>query len=103
MRMLLVVCCLYMLCEAPVVALALARFMVYEFRADGLYSDLFSTTHLTGMVIAMVNSSIHFFVYVTMSSRFSHELKRVCCTRAKTSQSKLDLSLISSKNISIRY
>lgn len=74
-RMLVVVCFIYMLCTTPVVTLALTRFTVYEFRADGLHRDLFLFTHTVMSFTAMLNSSIHFFVYVTMSSRFRHELE----------------------------
>lgn len=75
MRMLVAVSCVYILCTAPNVAMALARFTVPEFRVDGSYCNTFACMHLVGCVIFMFNSSINFFVYLTMSSRFRRELK----------------------------
>ncbi|XP_025105527.1 uncharacterized protein LOC112570980 isoform X1 [Pomacea canaliculata] len=75
MRMLVAMSCVYILCTAPNMALGLARFTVPEFRADGSFCNLFIATHLLSVVIIMFNSSINFFVYAAMSSRFRQELK----------------------------
>lgn len=86
MRMLVAVSSLYILCTAPNILLAMARFTVKEFRADGLYGNLFFATHMIGVVIVMLNSSINFFVYLIMSSRFRQELNTCfLCTRSSAS------------------
>ncbi|XP_025105708.1 uncharacterized protein LOC112571112 [Pomacea canaliculata] len=75
MRMLVVVSFIYILCTAPNVALSLARFSDPAFRSDGPNCNVFTATHLFGFLTVMINSSINFFVYLTMSSRFRQELK----------------------------
>ncbi|XP_025104653.1 uncharacterized protein LOC112570449 [Pomacea canaliculata] len=75
MRMLVAMSCVYILCTAPNMALGLARFTVPEFRADGSFCNLFIATHMLSVLIIMFNSSINFFVYAAMSSRFRQELK----------------------------
>lgn len=74
----MVVSSIYTLCTTPAVILALARFTVPGFRLDGLYGNVFVATHLVSHIPVLVNSSVNFFVYLKMSSRFRRELKNLC-------------------------
>lgn len=96
MRMLVVVSCIYILCTAHIHILALARFTVPEFRAGGRYSNLFLATHFVSNIPVMVNSTVGFFVYVKMSSRFRQELKSLCSKMSVTSKP-ISVSTISHK------
>lgn len=75
MRMLVAVTSINVLCTAPKVALALTRFTVPEFRADGAQCGLFLATHTMARIIYMMSSSSSFFIYITMSSSFRQEMK----------------------------
>lgn len=77
-RMLVAVSSIYILCTTPAITLALVRFSVPGFRADGKYGNLFQATHVLFYLPFMVYSSINFCVYVKMSSRFRRELQTLC-------------------------
>lgn len=81
MRMLVALSLVYILCTAPDVVLALTRFTIPEFRADGDYCRVFVIAHRVRHAIVMVNSSSNFFVYIKMSSRYRQELKLLCNQR----------------------
>ncbi|XP_025105710.1 uncharacterized protein LOC112571113 [Pomacea canaliculata] len=86
MRMLVVVSSLYILCTAPNIILALSRFIEPEFRAGGRYSNFFMATHAISQLPVMFNSSVNFFVFAKMSSRFQYVLKTLClCMRTSVS------------------
>lgn len=88
MRMLVAVSSVYILCATPTIILALVRFAVPEFRSDGRYSNLFLAAHGVFFLPFILNSSVNFFVYTTMSSRFRHELQTLClCTKTKITKS----------------
>ncbi|KAL8618733.1 hypothetical protein ACOMHN_015144 [Nucella lapillus] len=87
-KMLVVVSCIYIVTAAPNVALGLARSLVPEFRHTRRYANIFLASHLMYLILAMANSSINFFVYVTMSSRFRAQLATMGCCRGVTSEVK---------------
>ncbi|KAL8568173.1 hypothetical protein ACOMHN_027696 [Nucella lapillus] len=79
-KMLVVVSCIYIVTAAPNVALGLTHSLVPDFRLNRRYANIFLASHLMYMILAMANSSINFFVYVTMSSRFrAHLVAMLCC------------------------
>ncbi|XP_025104667.1 uncharacterized protein LOC112570459 [Pomacea canaliculata] len=88
MRMLVAVSSVYILCATPTIILALVRFAVPDFRSDGRYSNLFLAAHGVFFLPFILNSSVNFFVYTKMSSRFRHELQTLClCTKINITKS----------------
>ncbi|KAL8568174.1 hypothetical protein ACOMHN_027697 [Nucella lapillus] len=90
-KMPVVVSCIYIVTAAPNVALGLARSLVPEFRHTRRYANIFLASHLMYLILAMANSSINFFVYVTMSSRFrTHLVAMLRCCNFMASRSEFD-------------
>nr|KAG5688945.1 hypothetical protein BaRGS_031344 [Batillaria attramentaria] len=67
-KMLLIVCLIYILTSAPSIAFSLVRTLVPEFRSLGRYFNIFRASHTIYYSLAMFNSSVNFFVYITRSS-----------------------------------
>lgn len=76
-KMLVTVSCIYILCTAPMVSLAILRFRMSQFSTNGKLRHWFYVTHRAGNIILMINSSVNFFVYVKQSSRFRQELRKM--------------------------
>nr|KAG5693116.1 hypothetical protein BaRGS_014066 [Batillaria attramentaria] len=76
-KMLVVVSCVYILTAAPNLALGLSRLTVPGFLPSERFANIFLASHLLYLVLAMFNSSVYFFIYVTRSSRFRLELYRL--------------------------
>ena len=51
--------------------------MVPELHHIRKYASIFMAIHPTYLVLAEVNSSVNFFVYLARSSRFRQELRRL--------------------------
>ncbi|KAL8618737.1 hypothetical protein ACOMHN_015147 [Nucella lapillus] len=97
-KMLVVVSCIYIVASAPNVALGLARSLVPEFRPSRRYANIFLSTHLSNDILAMTNSSVNFFVYVTMSTRFRGHLFAILrCQPAPRHQTSEDVSGVKSE------
>ena len=80
-KMLVVVSLIYIISSAPNIALGLSRLLVPDFLPSRRYANIFLASHLMYLVLAEVNSSVNFFVYLAMSSRFRQELRslfRLC-------------------------
>ncbi|XP_025101169.1 probable G-protein coupled receptor 32 [Pomacea canaliculata] len=73
-KMLVAVSCIYILLTSPNIALGITRSVVAEFAVDRSYAYLFLATHGVYLEMCMLNSSISFFVYFTLSSRFRRTL-----------------------------
>ena len=77
-KMLVVMCCVYVVCSIPGCVMALVRRIEPEYQADGRYANIFFLMHAICHMLFSANSSINFFVYYSRSSRFRKELKRLC-------------------------
>ena len=84
-KMLVVVSLIYIISSAPNVALGMTRLLVPEFLHTRRYANIFLASNLTFLVLAEVNSSVNFFVYLARSSRFRQELR--CMLRLPTIRS----------------
>lgn len=73
-KMLVVVCCIYMVTATPNVALGITRCLVKDFATNGRYYNIYLLASSLTFELAMVNSSVGFFVYVSQSSKFRREL-----------------------------
>ena len=73
-KMLVVVSLIYIISSAPNIALGLSRLLVPDFLPSRRYANIFLVSHLMYLVLAQANSSVNFFVYLAMSSRFRQEL-----------------------------
>lgn len=75
-RVLILVSCLYIMCSAPSVAVAITRFAVpgERFYPWGRYSNIFFAVHDVSNTLAAVNSSFNFFIYLWLSSRYRKTL-----------------------------
>ena len=81
-RMLVIVSTIFIVTASPIVALSIARSMVYDFFIDRRYTNIFLLCHTIYLELGMVNSSgINFIVYVVRSSRFRQELATFACFR----------------------
>ena len=84
-KMLVVVCCIYVVCSTPGCTMALVRRVYPKFAPGGRYANLFNISHEFGYrVFSAINSSINFFVFCWMSSRFRQELRRLCVRKDTT-------------------
>ena len=81
-RMLVIVSTIFIVTASPIVALSIARSMVYDFFVKRRYTNIFLLSHTIYLELGMLNSSgINFVVYVLRSSRFRQELARFVCFR----------------------
>ena len=74
-KMLVVVSLIYIISSAPNVALGLTRLLVSDFLPSGNYANIYLASNLMSLLLAEVNSSVNFFVYLARSSRFRQELR----------------------------
>ena len=81
-RMLVIVSTIFIVTASPIVALSIARSMVYDFFVKRRYTKTNLLCHTIYLELGMLNSSgINFVVYVMRSSRFRQELARFVCFR----------------------
>ena len=79
-KMLVIVSFIFILTSSPIVALSIARGIVYDFFINRRYTNIFIAAHTSYMQLSMINcSAVNFFVYVLRSSRFRQELSRCVC------------------------
>ena len=74
-KMLVVVSLMYIISSAPNIALGLSRLLVPDFLPSRRYANIFLASHLMYLVLAEVNSSVNFFVYLARSTRYRRELR----------------------------
>ena len=81
-KMLVVVCCIYVICSTPGCIMSLIRRMETQYSAGGRYANIFNLAqHIGSHVFSATNSSVNFFIFYTRSSRFRQELRCVCRAR----------------------
>ena len=79
-RMLVVVCVVYMVCTLPTVAHAFFRYFLPEFASTGRLRNTFYTTVSLTHLMASVNASGNFLIYLSVSTKFKETLKGMFCT-----------------------
>lgn len=83
-RMLVLICCVYIVCSFPILALSLTRAIIPGFTSGGRYYNVFLAAHLYAMALTVVNSSVSFFVYFSRSSRYRKTLSAICGRSQRT-------------------
>ena len=76
-KMLVVVSLIYIISSAPNIGLGMTKLLVPDFLPSRKYANIFLASHLSSLVLAEVNSSVNFFVYLARSSRFRQVLNRL--------------------------
>nr|KAG5695160.1 hypothetical protein BaRGS_030206 [Batillaria attramentaria] len=84
-RMLVVISCVYIACVSPRLFRSMARFLVPEFRPWGRLCNLVQVTESVENLLLALNSTINFFVYYTLGSKFKDTFKRLVCSTEKIS------------------
>ena len=82
-RMLIAVSCLFIACTLPNIFFRVSQAVVPEFRLGGRYQNLLIILALLVYVAPAINSSLNFFFYFQMGSRFRKTLTDLCCCRVK--------------------
>ena len=78
-KMLVVVCCIYVICSTPSCIMALARRIEPEYSVNGRYANFLILSHdAFYQLFSATNSSVNFFVFYNMSFKFRKELRRLC-------------------------
>ena len=84
-KMLVVLCCIYVACSTPGCIMALVRRVNPKYAPDGIYANFFMLSHAIGYrVFSATNSSVNFFVFCWMSTRFRQELRYLCLGKNTT-------------------
>ncbi|XP_076464107.1 uncharacterized protein LOC143296183 [Babylonia areolata] len=73
-KMLVIVCCIFVTTSSPFVLLCITTLVRPEFFLNRRFASMFLAVHALLLVLGMINSSINFFVYLLRSSRFRQEL-----------------------------
>ncbi|XP_076449486.1 uncharacterized protein LOC143285921 [Babylonia areolata] len=75
--MLVVISCVYVVCVGPRVVRTVCRFIFPEFRAWGRLCGLMLVTGALMNALLALNSTINFFIYYVMGSRFRDTLRHL--------------------------
>jgi hypothetical protein len=73
-KMLLAVSCLYLACSVPNITARVSPMVLPEAKLGGRYHNLYMVGTLLVHLSAAINSSLNFFFYVYMGSRFRRKL-----------------------------
>ena len=85
-KMLIATSVLFVICMTPMLLVQLAMFLVPELRYGGLYHNLTAVVWSVISVFRCVNSSLNFFIYYRMGSRFRKTLWTLLpCKRVQVS------------------
>ena len=86
-RTLMATSVLFVLCLTPTLLVQLASFVWKELRQKGRHHNLFSALWSFVFLCKAINSSLNFFVYYAMGSRFRDMVRQLlaCCTHRKKS------------------
>ena len=76
-RMLVGIAVLYVICLMPVLALGVAILSVSEFSLHGRYYNIFNLMVSIFELFSYINSSVNFFVYCFLGSRFKETLREM--------------------------
>ena len=82
-RMLIAVSCLFIACTLPNILVRVAPFFLPEFRLGGRHQNLLVVGALWVHFSPTVNSSLNFFFYFKMGTRFRKTLASLCCRCVK--------------------
>ena len=74
-RMLVVVCVVYMVCTLPAVAHAFFRYFLSEFSSIRRLRNTFYATVSLMHLMASINASGNFLIYLSVSTKFKQTLK----------------------------
>ena len=77
-RMLVGVSVLYVICSMPVLALGVAILSVPEFSLHGRYYNTFNLMVSVFELFSYINSSVNFFVYCFLGSKYRETMKAMC-------------------------
>ena len=85
-KMLVATSVVFVLCLSPMLLVQITMFLVPELKYGGRYHNLMSVLWSVISVFRCFNSSLNFFVYCKMGSRFRQTLRQLLpCKRVKTS------------------
>lgn len=76
-KMLVAVSCAYIISMIPFVLVAMATLAVPEFSTSLRYANVFAVSHNVVNWFPLMNSSVNFYIYYSLSSRFKRDLKSV--------------------------
>nr|KAG5712026.1 hypothetical protein BaRGS_020752 [Batillaria attramentaria] len=92
-KMLVIVSLVYIITAAPNIILGIAGLTVPGFESSGRYANLFLTARLWPGTLAMLNSSVNFFIYMSRSSKYREQLLAIFFREARNDQlSSVELS-----------
>ena len=74
-RMLVAVCVVYVVCTLPTVAHASFRYFLPSFDSKGRFRNTFYATVSITHLMASLNASVNFVVYVSVGTKFKETLK----------------------------
>ena len=98
-KMLVATSVLFVICMTPMLLVQLAMFLVPELRYGGLYHNLTAVVWSVISVFRCVNSSLNFFIYYRMGSRFRKTLWTLLpCKRVQVSTYSTSLSSCETKD-----
>ncbi|XP_025097634.1 uncharacterized protein LOC112565948 [Pomacea canaliculata] len=78
-QMLVLVSCVYITCKLPWIAVTFTSILDPEFSDTGSNYNIYKVSQLAAQMCSHANSSVHFFIYIFMSSRFRSQLRELLC------------------------
>ncbi|KAK7116346.1 hypothetical protein V1264_002040 [Littorina saxatilis] len=94
-RMLVAMSCVYIACVSPRVLRSLCRLLVPGFRAWGSMCNLMIATESLETMFLGINSSLNFFLFYSMGSRYRATLRRLLTRRTDNAESAKPVTTIS--------
>ena len=98
-RMLIAVSCLFIACTLPNILVRVAPFFLPEFRLGGRHQNLLVVGALWVHFSPTVNSSLNFFFYFKMGTRFRKTLASLCCRCVKVDVGASGMAALSSTSV----
>ena len=89
-RMLIAVSCVFIVCSIPNNVMKLTPFFLPEFSKGIKNQNLLLLGHCLKHYIPAINSSINFFFYFKMGSRFRAVLKSMCCPASRKAKETME-------------
>ncbi|KAL8569042.1 hypothetical protein ACOMHN_020485 [Nucella lapillus] len=89
-RMLVTVCCVYVVCMIPNVSWSLLLFtrLVPDFLVTGHLCNAFKVTTTLANILEVCNASFNFFIYINQSSYYRSTLRQLCHCVSKQQKKK---------------
>ncbi|XP_070208353.1 probable G-protein coupled receptor AH9.1 [Littorina saxatilis] len=105
-RMLVTVCCLYVICMTPSVMRTFALHRLPGFLISGYLCNTFKVTTALVHLLEVINASANFFIYLKQSSRYKATLFQMCskfrCLRDTGKKSDAEMSVVSRSVVNSR-